>query len=247
MATTFCSLRRYYNSKDTFRFLFFRQGQKQKQQRAPNLLTTVPFYHDHCRMSSTNDNASATLATQTILAFCDSLASKEPTPGGGASAAIGAAVGAGAAAMSGSYTQRKKDEESGAADAARTMISKMNIPALLAMADDDVRAYQSLQSTWKKDSGLSKEDVQKIEANALHVPTVLVEACHERILSVHMFLPHCNPNITSDAKVGIHQLAGAARAAFQTVLVNSPPAEEKQRLLGLIQEIQTIENELLGL
>jgi methenyltetrahydrofolate cyclohydrolase len=187
------------------------------------------------------------LSTQSIQDFCESLSSKQPTPGGGASAAIGAAVGAGAAAMSGAYTQRKKDEESGAADAARTMISKMDIPSLLAMADDDIQAYQSLQSTWKKDSGLSGEQIQQIQDNALRVPTVLVEACHERILAIQAFLPQCNPNITSDAKVGIHQLAGAARAAYQTVLVNSPPADEKQRLLDMLKEIQAIENQLLEL
>ena len=33
-----------------------------------------------------------------------------------------------------------------------------------------------------------------------------------------MFMPHCNTNITSDAKVGIHMLAGSARAAYQVRL-----------------------------
>ena len=74
-----------------------------------------------------------------------------------------------------------------------------------------------------------------------------MEACHERILAVQEFLPRCNPNITSDAKVGIHQLAGAARSAYQTVLVNSPPEEEKLRLQKLLKDIQDIENRLLGL
>merc|ERR1719410_3255562 len=104
--------------------------------------------------------------------------------------------------MSASYTQRKKDEDSGAADAARAMIAAMDVSALLSMADDDVSAYQSLQSTWKKDSGLTTDQVKDIQATALNVPTVLLEACHVRILAVVEFLPQCNPNITSDAKVG---------------------------------------------
>ena len=198
------------------------------------------------KMSSSSSDTPQ-LATQSIKDFCEVLSSKQPTPGGGASAAITAAIGAGTAAMSGAYTQRKKDEASGAAETARTMISKMNLEALLSMADDDVVAYQSLQSTWKKDSGLTPEQVKDIEANALKVPTVLMEACHERILVIRDFLPTCNPNITSDAKVGIHQLAGAARSAYQTVLVNTPPEEEKLRLSKMLQEIQEIENGLLGL
>ena len=199
-------------------------------------------------MSSADDSpSSSSLATKSIQEFCDVLSSKQPTPGGGASAAIGAAIGAGTAAMSAAYTQRKKDEASGAADSARAMIEAMDLQALLSMADDDVEAYQSLQSTWKKDSGLTPEQVKDIEANALKVPTVLLEACHGRILAVRDFLPRCNPNITSDAKVGIHQLAGAARSAYQTVLVNTPPEEEKLRLQKLLKEIQDIENGLLEL
>jgi len=127
------------------------------------------------------------------------------------------------------------------------MIAKMDLAALLSMADDDVAAYQSLQSTWKKDSGLTPDQVKDIEASALKVPTVLLEACHSRILAVQEFLPSCNPNITSDAKVGIHQLGGAARSAYQTVLVNYPPEEEKLRLQALLKEIQEIENGLMGL
>ena len=199
------------------------------------------------RLRTFSTMSTDSLATKTIQDFCDVLASKQPTPGGGASAAVGAAIGAGTAAMSALFTQRKKDEESGAADAARAMIAKMDLASLLSMADDDVTAYKSLQSTWKKDSGLTPDQVKEIEANALKVPTVLMEACHERILSVQEFLPKCNPNITSDAKVGIHQLAGAARSAYQTVLVNCPPEEEKLRLQKLLKDIQDVENGLLGM
>ena len=90
------------------------------------------------------------------------------------------------------------------------------------------------------------------------------------MLAIQVFLPSCNPNITSDAKaaltahhspsarpsvtpapttplakVGIHQLAGAARAAFQTALVNSPPAAERERLRGLLREMREVEEALL--
>ena len=187
------------------------------------------------------------LSQQSINEFCKNLAAKQPTPGGGASAAMVAAIGAATAAMSAAYTQRKKDEESGAAEHARQLIEKMNMAELEAMADDDEKAYNDLQSTWKKDCTLSAEEIKAIQDRALSVPTVLVEACHQRIVAVNEFLPHCNPNITSDAKVGIHSLAGAARSAYQTVLVNTPPEEEKKRLCGLLLEIGAIEQEMLKL
>jgi hypothetical protein len=59
------------------------------------------------------------------------------------------------------------------------------------------------------------EEKKAIETRALAIPTNLVEVCHASIVKIRDFLPHCNPNIQSDAKVGLHQLAGAARAAYQ--------------------------------
>lgn len=196
-------------------------------------------------MSTESTPTTPAVAHQSIDAFCAALASKQPTPGGGASAAIGAAIGAAAASMSAAYTQRKKDVASGAAVHAQQLEAAMDLAPLLRMADDDVQAYQDLQSTWKKDCALTADEVKTIQDRALAVPTLLVQACHARIVAIHQFLPHCNPNITSDAKVGLHQLAGAARAAYQTVLVNQPPAEHKAELVKLLQEIQTMEAELL--
>ena len=59
------------------------------------------------------------------------------------------------------------------------------------------------------------EEKAAIEARALLIPTTLVESCQDKIVRICKFLPHCNENITSNAKVGIHVLAGAARAAYQ--------------------------------
>lgn len=120
------------------------------------------------------------------------------------------------------------------------IINKLDVAPLLQAADDDASAYADLQRTWKE-SDMPAEEKAAIEARALRIPTNLLETCHSQIFWINDFLPHCNVNITSDAKVGIHQLAGAARAAYQTVLVNSPPEEEKMRLSKLLKEIRDLE------
>jgi len=188
----------------------------------------------------------ATTAAQQIGKFVTALAAKQSTPGGGAAAAVGAAVGASAASMAAAYTTRKKDKESGAAEKAEALIQKLDLEKMLKAADDDASAYADLQRSWK-DAEMTASEKAEIEARALAVPVSLVELCHEYILSIHTFLPHCNPNIKSDAKVGIHQLAGAARAAYQTALVNTPPAKERERLRTLLMEIRDVEEELLEL
>ncbi|CAB9496496.1 expressed unknown protein [Seminavis robusta] len=185
-------------------------------------------------------------SAQQLGKFLAALAAKQSTPGGGAAAAVGAGLGSAAASMSAAYTQRKKDRESGAAVMAEALVAKLDFAKALQAADDDASAYADLQRTWK-DTEMSAEEKKAIEARALAVPVSLVEMCHDYILAIQGFLPDCNSNITSDAKVGIHQLAGAARAAYQTVLVNSPPQEEKDRLKALLLEIRKIEDELLDM
>ena len=46
-------------------------------------------------------------------------------------------------------------------------------------------------------------------------------------------------------QVAIHLLAGAARSAYQTVLVNSPPEEVKTSLKALLADFKTFESAIL--
>ena len=187
----------------------------------------------------------ATSVSQTgIKSFVDALASKAPTPGGGAAAAVGAAVGAAAACMAAEYSQRKKDVESGAAAKAVELITKLQTAPCLLGADEDAAAYADLQRSWK-DKDMTAAEKSAIEARALAVPVKMVERCHKYVLAVQAFLPHCNPNITSDAKVGIHMLAGAARCAYQTAMVNSPPADVQSKLVGMLKDIRAAEDAIL--
>jgi methenyltetrahydrofolate cyclohydrolase len=233
--------------------------------------TTTTVEYRNKKKKKNNISTMNTTETEhvTVGEFCTQLAQKQPTPGGGAAAAVAAAVGSAAAHMAAAYTQRKTDETSGAADHARILqaivsratattlesessssVSSSTPPSfssMLAVADDDARAYRLLQTTWKPDSKtiLTKEELLAIRDEALRVPTDLVISCHAQMNAIVAFLPHCNPHITSDAKVGLHLLAGAARAAYQTALVNIPPPELKEKLDILLWEMRDMEDNIL--
>mmetsp|Transcript_10318 Transcript_10318/g.27518 ORF Transcript_10318/g.27518 Transcript_10318/m.27518 type:complete len:198 (-) Transcript_10318:57-650(-) len=194
-----------------------------------------------------DDHLAVLTSAQPIGAWVEALGAKKPTPGGGAAAAVAAAIGTASGAMAAIYTTRKKDEESGVAAEAKALAESLNAAAarMLKGADDDATAYAALQSTWKKDSALTEEEKVKIQAEALDVPVRLVKLCHEQAAAVQDFLPRCNPSITSDAKVALHLLAGAARAAYQTVLVNSPPDAIKAELRLLLDEMSEMEKKVL--
>ena len=186
------------------------------------------------------------LNAQAIGPWVAALGAKKPTPGGGAAGAVAAAIGAASGAMAAIYTTRKKDEESGVAADARALAESLNSAAArcIAIADEDEAAYAALQASWK-DESMTAEEKAKVEATALNVPVKLVKLCHEQSTAVHQFLPKCNPNITSDAKVAIHLLAGSARAAYQTVLVNKPPETLDKELQALLKDMSTHEEAIL--
>jgi formiminotetrahydrofolate cyclodeaminase len=229
-----------------------RDGEEERQQPAtpppqPAPSSSAGSTAGHAHVGVEDGERGAT-ATREIGGWVEALCAKTPTPGGGGAAGVAAAVGDAAGAMACVYTSRKKDRASGAAELAAAVEAQLreSCGVQLAAADADMAAYAALQQTWKKDSGLSKEDTARIEATALAVPTDILERAHADAIRLATFVPDCNPNITSDAKVGVHILAGAARAAFQTVLVNSPPAEERRRLGVLLEELGAVEAELLA-
>jgi methenyltetrahydrofolate cyclohydrolase len=237
---------------------------------SPSTTTATQHRNNNNKKNNMSTIAMDTTEHVTVGDFCTQLAQKQPTPGGGAAAAVAAAVGSAAAHMAAAYTQRKTDETSGAADHARILqaivtqattttttlesepspSSSSSTPppsfsSMLAVADDDAKAYRALQTTWKQPDSYTKEELLAIRDEALRVPTDLVISCHAQMNAIVAFLPHCNPHITSDAKVGLHLLAGAARAAYQTALVNIPPPELKEKLDILLWEIRDMEDNIL--
>jgi formiminotetrahydrofolate cyclodeaminase len=183
-----------------------------------------------------------------VADFVTALAAKQPTPGGGGAACVAGAIGMAAARMSAAYTTRKKDVQSGAAAHAQELIAQLDTFAAVALAeaDRDEVAYNDLQRSWK-DAEMTIGEKAEIEVAALAVPVRMVELCHKSICAIVNFIPVCNPNITSDAKVGVHLLAGAARAAYQTALVNKPPSETVEYLKVMIREAAAAEAGLLEL
>ena len=174
----------------------------------------------------------ASFGDMPVRDFVAALSAKQPTPGGGAAAALAAALGDASGAMACVYTQRKKDKERGVFDKAKASGDLLTASALsdVAAADADAAAYAALQSTWKKDCALTEAEKDRVAADALAVPVDLLERCYLNARDVAAFVPLCNPNIVSDAKVALHLLAGAARLQPAAML-----AEERERSLhGLL-------------
>ena len=161
-----------------------------------------------------------TTADQSIGQFLSALAARTPAPGGGASAAMVAAIGCATGAMAARYTTGPKWADREAEAAALADHLEAEAQALAVAADEDAAAYAAVQAARKAKDPLA---IASAEATALRVPAALIQRCAEAAAALRSFRPRCNPHLVSDVDAGLALLAGAANAAWSTLLINQPP------------------------
>lgn len=123
-------------------------------------------------------------------------------------------------------------------DQAQTLAELLDRTAAdcLRLADEDAAAYAAVGAARKAGSG-----VAEAEADAAAIPINLLALCAMHANALADFIARCNPYLVSDVKVGIHLLAGAGRAAWQTLLANRPGDEmrrEAQVMLDALAEAE---------
>jgi formiminotetrahydrofolate cyclodeaminase len=178
------------------------------------------------------------LADRTVGGLATALAARSPTPGGGAAAAAAAAFGCAAGAMAARYTTGPKWADR--AEVATSLADGLDRAAarLLALADEDEAAFAAAQAARKSGDAAA---AARADAQAATVPMTVIALCAEQAAALAAFQTRCNPNLLSDVRVGIHLLAGAARAAWATVLANGPSADvraEAERLLTKLRRAE---------
>jgi methenyltetrahydrofolate cyclohydrolase len=162
------------------------------------------------------------ISSETINAYLARLASREPTPGGGAAAALHAAQGAALVAMVARYTTGLKYEQH--AELVQRIISAADrlVVEALRLADADEHAFQGVIGSYKLPSGTEElkaaraAAIQQALVVAAQTPAQLIKLAGAVVdLGAELF-EVANPNVISD----IAAAADAARAAASTARVN---------------------------
>lgn len=155
---------------------------------------------------------------QKIERFLEELASRSPTPGGGAVAALTGAMAASLVEMVCNLTIGKRGYEKYTKNLeADAKIAKADRKILLQLADVDVSAFDSVMAAYKSKD---KKEIRKALKYAIDIPEKVAAICMEIDDMAYELEKIGNKNVFSDAKTA-HALAGAAiNGAMANVHIN---------------------------
>jgi formiminotetrahydrofolate cyclodeaminase len=154
---------------------------------------------------------------QKIEDFLDDLASKKPTPGGGATAALAGAMAASLVSMVAKLSM-DKDKEFKEIERKADRLRK----ELLELADEDCQVYEGVMETYrtdKKELGRLRK-IQKALKKAAEVPLKTAQKSVEVVKLVSFCAREGNQNAISDARVGVELATAAVYSALENVRIN---------------------------
>ncbi|MCA9293647.1 MAG: cyclodeaminase/cyclohydrolase family protein [Phycisphaerales bacterium] len=159
-----------------------------------------------------------------VSAALEAIASRTPSPGGGAAVALAAAVAAALGEMVANYAAARKSsaEHRGLIEAhGRALGEARN--SLLELVDDDARAYQALSDAMaqQKRGEADAHAVGLAAQLAAATPMATIEACEQVIAALEGLGPHAGW-LVSDLVASAALIGSAARGAVGHVQANAP-------------------------
>ncbi|WP_456399318.1 cyclodeaminase/cyclohydrolase family protein [Mesoaciditoga sp.] len=162
-----------------------------------------------------------------VKEFVDEVASKSPTPGGGAVGATVAALGAALIEMVANLTIGKKGYEDYEAEMERIVAeSEYRRKRLLESADDDIKAFDEVMRAFKlpKNTPEEKEERKKVLQESLkkacEVPYELAREISKLCSLAESVSKFGNKNAKSDAESAVALLEAAFSCALANVEIN---------------------------
>lgn len=173
------------------------------------------------------------LLDTTCEKFLEELASKQPTPGGGAASALCGATAAALTAMLGNLTAGKAGSEANDKMALEIIIAADKLRLEQAqLADDDAAVFNKFMEAYKMPKATDTEKAMRTAAigqaaiAAAEVPMQIADKSLEVLKLARKLIVFGNPNAISDGTVSALMARAALRSALYNVKIN----------LGLIKD-----------
>ncbi len=186
------------------------------------------------------------LADATLKQLIDELGARTPAPGGGAAASVTAAVGSALGAMVINWSlTRKSLQEHRESNQRHLDALQAGASRSLQLADEDARAYESLNTIMK----LPEDDATRlaewdtaVEA-AMAPPVETLRLCAEMAANLAGLASTTNPMLKSDLAAAAVLVEAGGRTAAWNIHANLPLIGEA-RAVELTGEAQTLLTEL---
>lgn len=191
------------------------------------------------------------LVEQKVSDFLAATASKEPTPGGGAIAALTAATGAALAEMVANLTFGKKGYEEVQAemkDLQRKAESIRNRMLELSQADADVfnifMNALGLPKNTDEEKAMRSAAIQQAYKDAAMVPFEIGELAYQIFDLADMAARKGNQNLITDGIIAAINARTAVKAAFLNVRINLSGIKDEAFVTDITTKMNAIEKDL---
>jgi methenyltetrahydrofolate cyclohydrolase len=190
---------------------------------------------------------SGRIAEQTVEAFLRGLASDDPTPGGGAVAALAGATGAALISMVGNLTIGKRGYEE-AEERMRWMLEEAEAARteFLDLADRDATAFDGVMSAFKMPKETDAEKAVRSKAiqagyeSAARVPLEIAKRAAELMELARETTEIGNVQAASDGACAGQALASAVWCATYNVEINAAALKDPAKAQALRDEVSAL-------
>ena len=191
------------------------------------------------------------ISSETITNYLGRLASRQPTPGGGAAAALHAAQGAALVAMVARYTTGGKYEEH--AGTVSRIISEADnlIVEALRLADADEHAFQGVIDAYKLPASGDAEREARAAAirdsliQAAEPPALLIGLAGSVVQLASEIFDIANPNVISDVAAAADAARASATTARVNIDINVVAIKDSQARAALAEQTNGIEDKVI--
>ena len=188
------------------------------------------------------------LLDTTCEKFLEELASKQPTPGGGAASALCGATAAALTAMLGNLTAGKAGSEANDKMALEIIIAADKLRLELAqMADDDAAVFNKFMEAYKMPKATDTEKAMRTAAigqaaiAAAEVPMQIADKSLEVLKLARKLIVFGNPNAISDGTVSALMARAALRSALYNVKINLGLIKDDEYVAAAYAKMQQLE------
>ncbi len=187
----------------------------------------------------------------TVTEFINAAGSGEPTPGGGAIAAVTAATGAALAEMVANLTIGKKNYEAVEAEMVELKDKAVFIhKRALELAQADVNAFNvfmdalALPKETDEEKEVRKAALQDAYKHAGSVPFEIGELAHKILDIAELAVSKGNKNLVTDGAIAAINARAAVKAAFLNVRINLIGIKDEAFVKTMKEKMEAIESDL---